>query len=62
MTAGAFPVNDFSGVNVTVPSLATSYLPIPSTVLTVLPSSNVAGTSSSIGTSELPSLNVGLPV
>ena len=62
MTAGAFPVNDFSGVNVTVPSLATSNLPTPSTVLTVLPSSNVAGTSSSIGTSVLPSLNVGLPV
>ena len=49
-------------MNVTFPSFATSYLPTPSTVLTVLPSSNVAGTSSSIGTSGFPDVNVGVPV
>ena len=49
-------------MNVTVPSLATSNLPTPLTSLTVLPSSNVAGTSSSIGTSGLPGVNLGVPV
>ncbi len=62
VTAGASPVNDFSGVNVTVPSFATSYLPTPLISLTVLPSSNVAGTSSSIGTFSSPAVNVGLAV
>ena len=62
VTAGASPVNDFSGVNVTFPSFATSYLPTPLTSLTVLPSSNVAGTSLSIGTSGFPGVNLGVPV
>ena len=56
------PVNDFSGTNVTVPSGATVYVPSPGIVLVVEPSSKVAGVSSSIGTSELPGVNVGLPV
>ena len=56
-----FPVNVFSGVNVTVPSGLTVYVPSPGIVLVVDPSSNVAGTSSSIGTSGLPGLNVGFP-
>ena len=55
------PVNVFSGVNVTVPSFATVYVPSPGIVLVVDPSSNVAGTSSSIGTSGLPGVNVGVP-
>ena len=55
------PVNVFSGVKVTVPSGATVYVPSPGIVLVVEPSSNVAGTSSSIGTSGLPGVNVGLP-
>ena len=69
VTAGAVPTNDFSGTNVTVPSAATVNLPTPSTVLVVDPSSNVAGTSSLIGTvfstpltSTVPPLNSGLPV
>ena len=62
VTAGASPVNVFSGVNVTVPSLATVYVPTLSTVFVVCPSSNVAGTSSSIGTSGFPGLNSGFPV
>ena len=56
------PVKFFSGVNVTVPSGATVYVPSPGTFFSVDPSSNVAGTSSSIGTSGLPGLNVGFPV
>ena len=56
------PVNPFSGVNVTVPSGFTLYVPSPGTTFSVNPSSNVAGTSSSIGTSGLPGLNVGFPV
>ena len=56
------PVNDFSGTNVTVPSGATVYVPSPGITLVVEPSSKVAGTSSSIGTSGLPGVNVGLPV
>ena len=62
VTVGALPVNDFSGTKVTVPSAATVYVPTPSTVLVVEPSSNVAGTSSFIGTRLLPSVNSGLPV
>ena len=62
VTAGAVPTNDFSGTNVTVPSGATVYVPTPSTVLVVDPSSNVAGTSSLIGTRLSPSVNSGLPV
>ena len=38
------------------------YVPSPGIVLVVEPSSKVAGTSSSIGTSGLPGVNVGLPV
>jgi len=38
------------------------YVPTPSTVLVVEPSSNVAGTSSFIGTRLSPSVNTGLPV
>ena len=56
------PVNVFSGVNITVPSFATVYVPSPGIVLVVDPSSNVAGTLSSIGTNGLPSVNVGVPV
>ena len=56
------PVNDFSGTKVTVPSGATVYVPSPGITLVVEPSSNVAGTSSSIGTLGLPSVNLGLPV
>ena len=55
------PVNVFSGVNVTVPSGATVYVPSPGTFFSVEPSSNVAGTSSSIGTSGLPGVNFGVP-
>ena len=62
VTAGAVPTNDFSGTKVTVPSAATVNLPTPSTVLVVDPSSNVAGTSSLIGTRLSPSVNSGLPV
>ena len=61
VTDGAVPVNDFSGVNVTVPSLATVYVPTFSTVFVVLPSSNVAGVSLSIGTSGFPGVNSGVP-
>ena len=62
VTDGAVPVNDLSGVKVTVPSGATVYVPTLSTFFVVVPSSNVAGTSSSIGTSGFPGVNVGLPV
>ena len=62
MTTGASPVNDLSGVNVTVPSFATVYVPTLSIVFVVCPSSNVAGTSSSIGTSWFPGVNLGVPV
>ena len=54
-------MNDFSGVNVTVPSLATVYVPTFSTVFVVFPSSNVAGVSLSIGTSGFPGVNSGVP-
>ena len=60
--AGALPVNDFSGTKVTVPSAATVYVPTPSIVLVVEPSSKVARTSSFIGTRLLPSVNSGLPI
>ena len=62
VTPVPLPVNPFSGVKVTVPSGATVYVPSPGTFFSVVPSSNVAGTSSSIGTSGLPGVNVGLPV
>ena len=62
VTPVPFPVNPFSGVNVTVPSGFTLYVPSPGTTFSVDPSSNVAGTSSSIGTSGLPGLNSGFPV
>ena len=55
-------MKSFSGVKVTVPSGATVYVPSPGTFFSVVPSSNVAGTSSSIGTSGFPGLNSGLPV
>ena len=61
VTDGAVPVNSGSGLKVTVPSGATVYVPTPGIVLVVEPSSNVAGTSSFIGTRLSPSLNVGLP-
>ena len=54
VTPVPLPVNVFSGVNVTVPSGATVYVPSPGIVLVVDPSSKIAGTSSSIGTSGLP--------
>ena len=62
VTSGASPLNALSGVNVTVPSFATVYVPTLSTVLVTFPSSNVAGTSSSIGTSGEPGVNSGFPV
>ena len=62
VTAGALPTKLGSGVNVTVPSAATVYVPTPSTFLVVDPSSNVAGTASFIGTSGFPAVNVGAPV
>ena len=69
VTAGAVPTNDFSGTKVTVPSVATVYVPTPSIVLVTEPSSNVAGTSSLISTVfstpstvTVPPLNSGLPV
>ena len=54
-------MNDFSGVNVTVPSLATVYVPTFSTVFVVFPSSNIAGVSLSISTSGFPGVNSGVP-
>ena len=62
VTSGASPTKSLSGVNVTVPSFATVYVPTLSTVLVTFPSSNVAGTSSSIGTSGFPGVNSGVPV
>ena len=63
VTPFAVPVNCGSGVNVTLPSLSTVYVPSPGT--TTFPSgfapSNVGATSSSIGTLGLPGLNVGVP-
>ena len=56
------PVKFFSGVNVTVPSGATVYVPSPGITFSFEPASNVAGTSSSIGTSSAPGVNVGFPV
>ena len=49
-------------MNVTVPSGATVYVPSPGITFSFEPSSNVAGTSSSIGTSGFPGLNSGFPV
>ena len=61
VTPFATPVNCGSGVNVTLPSLSTVYVPSPGT--TTLPSgfapSNVGATSSSIGTLGFPGVNVG---
>ena len=69
VTAGAVPINVFSGTKVTIPSAATVKVPTPSTVFVVEPSSNVAGTSSLISTVfstpltvTVPPLNSGLPV
>ena len=62
VTSGASPTKSLSGVNVTVPSFATVYVPTLSTVFVMFPSSNVAGDSSSIGTSGLPGVNSGFPV
>ena len=62
VTPVPLPVNVFSGVNVTVPSGATVYVPSPGMTFSVEPSSKVAGTSSFIGTSSAPGVNVGLPV
>ena len=62
VTSGASPEKSLFGVNVTVPSFATVYVPTLSTVFVMFPSSNVAGTSSSIGTSGFPGVNTGVPV
>ena len=63
VTPLAVPVNCGSGVNVTLPSLSTVYVPSPGT--TTFPSgfapSNVGATSSLIGTLGFPGLNVGVP-
>ena len=55
-------MKSFSGTNVTVPSGATVYLPSPGTTFSVEPSSNVAGTVSSIGTLGSAGVNFGVPV
>ena len=62
VTSGASPTKSLSGVKVTVPSFATVYFPTLSTVFVIFPSSNVAGDSSSIGTSGEPGVNSGFPV
>ena len=62
VTPLAFPVNSDSGVNVTLPVLSIVYIPSPGTTFVVVPSSNVGGTSSSIGTLGFPGVNVGVPV
>ena len=54
VTPFATPVKSFSGWNLTVPSGSTVYVPSPGTTFSVLPSSNVAGTFSSIGNSLSP--------
>ena len=63
VTPLATPENCGSGVNVTLPSLSTVYVPSPCT--TTFPSgfapSNVGTASSSIGTLGFPGLNVGVP-
>ena len=74
MTPVPLPVKFFSGVNVTVPSGATVYVPSPSIVtestgFPVFGSTNLAGLSSLISTVfslpsivTVPPLNSGLPV
>ncbi len=74
MTPVPLPVKFFSGVNVTVPSGATVYVPSPSIVTEstgspVFGSTNLAGLSSSISTVfsspftvTFPPWNTGLPV
>ena len=73
VTPFAFPVNDFSGVNVTVPSGSTVYVPSPSTVTEstgspVFGSTNFAGLSDNFTdfstpfTVALPGVNTGVPV
>ena len=62
VTPLAFPTKSFSGVNVTLPSLSIVYVPSPGTTFVVVPSSNVGGTVSSIGTLGFPGVNVGVPV
>ena len=62
VTPVPLPVKFFSGVKVTVPSGATVYVPSPGITFSFEPSSNVAGVSSSIGTSSAPGVKVGLPV
>ena len=62
VTPLAFPTKSFSGVNVTLPSLSIVYVPSPGTTFVVVPSSNVGGTSLSIGTLGFPGLNSGVPV
>ena len=74
MTPVPLPVKFFSGVNVTVPSGATVYVPSPSIVTEstgspVFGSTNLAGLSSLISTVfslpsivTVPPLNSGLPV
>ncbi len=73
MTPVPLPVKFFAGVNVTVPSGATSYVPSPSIVTEstgspVFGSTNLAGLSdnstvfSSPLTVVLPGVNTGLPV
>ena len=53
-------MKSFSGTKVTVPSGATVYLPSPGTTFSVEPSSNVAGTVSSIGTLGSTGVNFGV--
>ena len=62
VTPVPLPVKFFSGVNVTVPSGATVYVPSPGITFSFEPSSKVAGVSSSIGTFGLPGVKVGFPV
>ena len=60
VTPLATPENCFSGVKCTVPFGSTVYVPSFGTTFSVVPSSNVAGTFSSIGNSGSPPVNVTL--
>ena len=60
VTPFATPVNCGSGWKWTVPSGSTVYVPSPDTTFVVVPSSNVAGTLSSIGNSSSPGVKTTL--
>ena len=62
VTPDALPTKSGSGVKVTLPFSSIVYVPSPGTTFVVVPSSNVGGTSSSIGTLGFPGVNIGVPV